>query len=94
MTRLAMVGRVWSALGFQQDAFRPTDMRATLHAIRRDGGDFYTHGYPVGTWKPFPRIQVYQNKSAASRQANALKKHGWNGKGIEVVEVHIEVVEP
>lgn len=47
-------------------------MRAVVYAIRRSDGLYYTHGYPSGTWEPFPKFQMYQTKSAATRQANKL----------------------
>ena len=44
---------------------------ATVYAITRPDGKFYTHGYP-GSWDEFPKLQIYQNRSAASRQANKM----------------------
>ena len=61
-------------------------MTATLFAVRRlTDGHFYTHGYP-GSWNPFPRLQLYQSRSAASRQANKLA-------GSEVVLVTLDLSE-
>jgi hypothetical protein len=42
-----------------------------VHAIEREGL-WYTHGYPSGSWGPFPKLQLYQSKGAATRQANKL----------------------
>jgi len=33
---------------------------------------YYTHGYP-GSFNLFPKLQIYQSKSAASKQCNKLK---------------------
>lgn len=64
-------------------------MTATLFAIRRADGNYYTHGYP-GSWNAFPKLQVYQNKAAASRQLKALLNTPWKSKfaqGAEVVKI-------
>lgn len=44
---------------------------ATVYAITRPDGKFYSHGYP-GSWNEFPKLQIYQTRSAASRQANKM----------------------
>lgn len=46
-------------------------MNAVLWAIRRVDGKYYTHGYP-GSWNLFPKLQLYQSKSAASRQLGVI----------------------
>lgn len=46
--------------------------QATVYAITRPDEKFYSHGYP-GSWDPFPKLQIYQNRSAASRQANKMQ---------------------
>jgi len=63
-------------------------VRAVVFAIRRNGGDYYTHGYP-GTWNAFPKFQAYHSLSAANRQANVLKKK-LPISGVEVVQVFCE----
>lgn len=45
---------------------------------------YYTHGYPSGEWREFPRIQLYQSYGAATRQANKLSN-------VEVVEIELSV---
>lgn len=48
-------------------------MTAILFAIlNREDGSYYTHGYP-GSWNKFPKLQLYQNRSGATRQANKLR---------------------
>lgn len=56
-------------------------MTAVLFAIRKVDGQYYTHGYP-GSWNAFPKLQLYQNKAAATRQLKKLL-----ASGAEVVKV-------
>lgn len=64
-------------------------MTAVLFAIRRGDGHYYTHGYPGG-WDAFPKLQVYQNKGAATRQLKALlgtPRKSAPAQGAEVVKI-------
>ena len=60
-------------------------MTATLFAIRRADGQYYTHGYP-GSWNVFPRLQIYQNKAAATRQLKKLPAQGAKVVKVTLVE--------
>lgn len=49
----------------------------TLYVILRADGFGYKHGYPCGQWNPLPKCQFYVTRSAASRQADKIRKSLW-----------------
>ena len=56
------------------------------YMILNEKGQAYKHGYPSGSWCDFPHGQLYKGRSAASRQANQIKKP------VRVVEVSVSIV--